>query len=154
MPLGPLTCALNLSTMPDIPNLPHDLYAKRMFNCGHGLALYEPNTFTNQRSTPYPVQVGDVGWVYNGVFCRLFNVLHESTHPINGRGVPKGFSPLLELRDSIMATTLIPTTMYTGNRTQTGVDASVTGYVRLFYFAHLIIWCPKSASRIIDTLCT
>ena len=40
------------------------------------------------------VLIGDVGYVYNGAFYRLFNVTCPADHPANHGGVPDGFRVL------------------------------------------------------------
>ncbi|KAI0089368.1 hypothetical protein BDY19DRAFT_140693 [Irpex rosettiformis] len=40
------------------------------------------------------VRIGDVGYVWEGSFCTLFNATLPKTHPINRKGVPEGFIPL------------------------------------------------------------
>src|SRR6266404_6942623 len=57
-----------------------------------GHALWDPDP-----GTQYPaVEVGDVGFVRQGKFHRLFNTLYPETHPSNQRfGVPEDHEILL-----------------------------------------------------------
>jgi hypothetical protein len=42
-----------------------------------------------------PIRVGDVGFVCDGVFCRLFSAALPPEHPAQrDLGVPKGFTPI------------------------------------------------------------
>ena len=55
-----------------------------------GHALWEPNPLLNS-----PVEVGDVGFVREGSFLRLFNALQDGDHPSNQIfGVPEHHEPL------------------------------------------------------------
>lgn len=57
-----------------------------------GHALWEPNP--GRLYTP--VEVGDVGFIREGKFHRLFNVLLPAEHPSHERfGVPEHYEPLL-----------------------------------------------------------
>jgi hypothetical protein len=64
------------------------IYVKQLERRGFGYPLYKPDV---------QIDVGDVGFIQHdsGHFRRLFNVLHEATHPSHARkGVPVGFVPL------------------------------------------------------------
>jgi hypothetical protein len=57
-----------------------DQMAKRM----RGTALYEPK---------WEVYVGDVGYIRNGRFFRLFNITLPRDHQLQRKGVPSSFVP-------------------------------------------------------------
>lgn len=62
------------------------LYAKGLINCGYGLPLWSPE--------PEPegeIQIGDVGFIHDGKFIRLFNAVRPPDDPLNSRGVPDNF---------------------------------------------------------------
>ena len=66
-----------------------DLTATRYPAYGH--ALWEPSSGRLYSA----VEVGDVGFVREGQFRRLFNVLLPADHPSHGNyGVPASFEPL------------------------------------------------------------
>ncbi|KAI9445970.1 hypothetical protein H4582DRAFT_2052101 [Lactarius indigo] len=74
-----------------------------------GHALWEPDP------GQYPtVQVGDVGFIRDGKFHRLFNALLPANHPSHqSRGTPEYHEPLqLRLRDHIDHGTLSPNNFY------------------------------------------
>lgn len=58
---------------------------------GYGHALWEPNPGLYS-----PTEVGDVGFIREGKFHRLFNALFPADHPSHERfGVPEDHEPLL-----------------------------------------------------------
>ncbi|GBE78897.1 predicted protein [Sparassis crispa] len=61
-----------------------DVYATQLFRCGHGYPLWEPEPTKHGE-----VRVGDVGYMREGAFYRLFNATVPADDPINSRyGVP------------------------------------------------------------------
>lgn len=69
------------------------LYSHHLSCLDHGYALFEPDPESCDFDR---VRVGDVGYVRDGAFCRLFNICANSDDPINFLGVPDGFEPLPE----------------------------------------------------------
>lgn len=65
------------------------VYAEELASKGRGTPLWYP-----EPSERGEVEIGDVGFLYNGGFHRLFNVTVDSDHPFNANGVPEGFEPL------------------------------------------------------------
>nr|VWO96437.1 N/A [Ganoderma boninense] len=67
-----------------------EVYTKLLFKRGHGHPLWEPEPTQSGE-----VLVGDVGYMLDGGFYRLFNVTLPADHPLNKRhGVPDGYEPL------------------------------------------------------------
>lgn len=66
---------LVLTTM---PNHPSKTYREVMYDAGLGLALYEPEPKNYDH-----IRVGDVGFVKQGAFTRLFNACFEADDPAN-----------------------------------------------------------------------
>ncbi|KAI0685048.1 hypothetical protein BC835DRAFT_1291221 [Cytidiella melzeri] len=66
-----------------------EVYAEQLLSKAHGLPLWipEPSKFGE-------VLIGDVGYVYDGSFYRLFNVTHPQDHDVNQGGVPDNFDVL------------------------------------------------------------
>lgn len=66
------------------------VYAKQLFYRGHGLPMWipEPSEFGT-------VQIGDVGYVVDGCFYRLFNATKPADHSLNCNGVPASYEPLV-----------------------------------------------------------
>ena len=66
-----------------------EVYAEQLLSKGHGLPLWipEPSKFGQ-------VLIGDVGYVYDGQFYRLFNATFPKDHIVNRGGVPEGFTML------------------------------------------------------------
>ena len=56
----------------------------------YGHALWDPSP----RHSDKPVQVGDVGFIREGNFCRLFNALLSADDPSHEFGVPECHEPL------------------------------------------------------------
>lgn len=77
-----------------------DSYANSLFHCGYGHALSNPPIFYTGKGQEYlsenSVTIGDVGWIVNGGFKRLFNSMRKEADPINqnGYGIPRDFKIL------------------------------------------------------------
>ena len=80
----------------------------------YGYALWEPGP-----SRPYnPVEIGDIGFIREGRFHRLFNALLSADHPSHKSGVPDYHEPLIpKLSDHITRGTLKP-----GHYYSVGID--------------------------------
>ncbi|RPD58796.1 hypothetical protein L226DRAFT_539425 [Lentinus tigrinus ALCF2SS1-7] len=66
-----------------------DVYTKLMFHRGHGYPLWEPEPTKSGE-----VLIGDVGYVLEGSFYRLFNATLPADHAIHERyGVPDAYEP-------------------------------------------------------------
>ncbi len=78
---------------------------------GFGYALWEPGP---GEQNP-PVEVGDVGFIREGQFHRLFNALLPANHGSHERfGVPEGHEPLrLTVTNHINRRVLTPNTLHT-----------------------------------------
>lgn len=61
-------------------------YAEQLVHRRYGFPLWhpEPNRYGE-------VEIGDVGFVSEGQFIRLFNAMRPAGDPLNTRGVPSGF---------------------------------------------------------------
>ena len=57
----------------------------------YGYALWEPSPTNPNR----PVQIGDVGFIREGRFYRLFSALLPADHPSQELGVPEYHKPLV-----------------------------------------------------------
>ncbi|EEB90508.1 hypothetical protein MPER_11276 [Moniliophthora perniciosa FA553] len=80
------------------------LYARHLFPLRHGYALWipEPNGDLPTEYSNQGVRIGDVGIVTNdGVFDFLFNICVAADDPINQRGIPSNFTPVIWNRESI-----------------------------------------------------
>ncbi len=87
------------STHPLSPIMPVDepstIYRDQLSSKHHGLALWEPKPVRGLFEDPDHVSIGDVGYVDNGAFMRMFNVTLPSDHPSNRlQGIPEGYKPL------------------------------------------------------------
>lgn len=65
-----------------------DVYAEQLSPSGYGYPLWFPEPHDGE------ILLGDVGYIHDGSFVRLFNVTLPDTHPANRNGVPDGFVPL------------------------------------------------------------
>ena len=71
----------------------------------YGHALWDPSPLR----LCSPVEVGDVGFIREGRFHRLFNALLSVDHPSHKSGVPEYHEPLIpKLSDHIIYGTLSP----------------------------------------------
>jgi hypothetical protein len=91
----------------------------------YGYALWEPSP-----SKPYDlVEVGDVGFIREGRFHRLFNALLSADHPSNKSGVPEYHQPLIpELSDHIIHDTLNPGYYYSAGIDMTTLEPDIRDF--------------------------
>jgi hypothetical protein len=70
---------------------PHEVYRNELKEKYKlfGWALWEPNPDPDTR-----IMSGDVGFISDGRFVRIFNVRLKSDHPLQRHGVPEGFYTL------------------------------------------------------------
>lgn len=79
------------TTMPTNDLKAWDVYARQLMMVGHGYPLWNPQPNKRRSSDSFdpPVQIGDVGYVSNGTFIRLFNATKDAHDEINqAHGVP------------------------------------------------------------------
>jgi hypothetical protein len=62
-----------------MPLPPYDVYREQLTSLFHGHALWEPDPANLYQQ----ISVGDVGYVSNGCFIRMFNVLLDWNDPSN-----------------------------------------------------------------------
>jgi len=73
---------------------PYDIYRERLSSLYHGYALWEPGPVKDLYEK---VSVGDVGYVYNGFFYRMFNVTLPWSDPSNQKfdsSQPENYAPM------------------------------------------------------------
>ncbi|PCH41760.1 WD40 repeat-like protein [Wolfiporia cocos MD-104 SS10] len=63
-----------------------NVYAEQLFRLGHGYPLWDPEPTKHGE-----ILIGDVGFIENGGFYRIFNATHNKDDPVNKYGVPDGF---------------------------------------------------------------
>lgn len=68
---------------------PADIYADQLVRLGYGYPLWEPEPTKHGE-----VLIGDVGYVLDGAFYRLFNAMRGADDPVNAAGVPEEFEVL------------------------------------------------------------
>ena len=70
---------------------PYNIYAKQLLTMRQGYPLWHPEI---ERDRGLEVQVGDVGYLYEGTFIRIFNAILQVDHPDHKMfGVPKDHKP-------------------------------------------------------------
>ncbi|EGN94854.1 hypothetical protein SERLA73DRAFT_143743 [Serpula lacrymans var. lacrymans S7.3] len=104
----------------------YNIYAQQLSELCHGYPLWFPEPCMYDEVT-----VGDVGYVREGVFHRLFNATRASDHPSNALyGVPEGFVQLQLPQGSIrrFEKLLDPgAPLYSQSVSKIGIAASATG---------------------------
>jgi hypothetical protein len=74
-----------------MPVIPYNIYREQLTSLFHGHALWQPDG-----PDPTGVSVGDVGYVREGRFFRMFNVLLEWNDPSNySLCEPEPYDPLV-----------------------------------------------------------
>ncbi|KAH9952617.1 hypothetical protein BC827DRAFT_1148572 [Russula dissimulans] len=69
-----------------------DVYREQLSSLYHGAALWEPNPMEGAYDQ---VSIGDVGYIHEGFFYRMFNVTLPSNDPSNNKiGTPDDYTPL------------------------------------------------------------
>lgn len=89
------------------------VYAEQLLPRGQGLPLWEP-----EPSELGEIHIGDVGFIYEGGFCRLFNATRSEGDPMNVCGVPEGFVPLIYNERALLHTSmdfLLPGPIYSSS---------------------------------------
>jgi hypothetical protein len=62
---------------------PFNIYREQLSSQYHGLALWDPQPVENLHKQPDHVSIGDVGYLDNGAFIRMFNVTLPWDDPSN-----------------------------------------------------------------------
>lgn len=76
------------------------IYADQLYGHGYGHPLWHP-----EPNSTGEVQIGDVGYIFEGAFVRLFNILLPPDDAENKRnGVPEGFVQLHVDRAKLLRT--------------------------------------------------
>jgi hypothetical protein len=71
---------------------PYTVYQDQLSSRSHGLALWNPNP---RKEIYNNVSIGDVGYLHEGMFIRMFNVTLPWSHPSNGKlGKPEHYERL------------------------------------------------------------
>ena len=91
--LTDLTPTEEFSRLLQYPMADYDIFREQLAikYPSYGHALWEPSPKTPDR----PVQIGDVGFIRQGKFHRLFNALLPADDPSHERGVPEYYKPLV-----------------------------------------------------------
>jgi hypothetical protein len=90
----------------------------------YGHALWEPNP----GGLYHAIEVGDVGYILQGKFLRLFNALLPADHPSHEKcGVPESHEPLKpSIADHIDSSTLGPENLCSDGVTESASHAQTT----------------------------
>ena len=74
---------------------PYNIYREQLSSQHHGLALWDPSPLQGLFNDPGHVSIGDVGYLDNGAFVRIFNVKLPRDSPSNSFiEIPEGYKPL------------------------------------------------------------
>lgn len=72
---------------------PSSIYTEQLHTVGEGDAVWFPEPHISGE-----VQIGDVGYILEGAFVRLFNVISPQEYPVPDSDLPEGFEALQEPR--------------------------------------------------------
>jgi len=71
---------------------PFNIYREQLWPLYHGFAVWKPNPVEGSYNQ---VSIGDVGYIYEGVFIRMFNVMLPWDDVLNRKlGKPGRYDPL------------------------------------------------------------
>jgi hypothetical protein len=74
---------------------PFNIYREQLSSQYQGLALWDPNPVQGLFNDPGHVSIGDVGYLDNGAFMRIFNAkLPRDNSSNNFIEIPEGYKPL------------------------------------------------------------
>ncbi len=74
---------------------PFNIYREQLSSLYHGLALWNPKPVESLHRQPNHVSIGDVGYLDNGAFMRMFNVTLPWDDPSNTLlGTPDKYEPI------------------------------------------------------------
>ena len=74
---------------------PFNIYREHLSSHNHGLALWDPKPDDNLYKQPGHVSIGDVGYLDDGAFMRIFNVTLPWDDPSNKLlGRPGKYEPI------------------------------------------------------------
>jgi hypothetical protein len=74
---------------------PFNIYREQLVSQYHGHALWDPNPVQGLFTDPGRVSIGDVGYLDDGAFMRIFNVKLPRDNPSNEFiEIPEGYKPL------------------------------------------------------------
>ena len=85
------------ATLPPIMPVgqPSNIYREQLSSQYHGLALWNSNPVDSLFRDPGHVSIGDVVYLENGTFIRIFNVKLPRDHPSNTFiELPEGYKPI------------------------------------------------------------
>lgn len=106
-----------------------NVYAQQLTMLGHGYPLWKGTPSNCQPG----VQIGDVGYLSEGEFIRLFNAMAPEDDPLNSNGVPSNYTPFVKGDRARVVKTpgvIVPSTLCSRTIRQLGMDAGVQVYVR------------------------
>ena len=88
-------CSQHVYFPPIMPvDQPFNVYREQLTSKYHGIALWHPNPVAGLYDCGH-VSIGDVGYMCDGDFMRMFNVTLPWDDPSNQKlGIPKDFKPL------------------------------------------------------------
>ena len=74
---------------------PFNIYREQLSSLYHGLALWNPKPVESLHRQPNHVSIGDVGYLDNGAFMRMFDVTLPCDDPSNTLlGTPDKYEPI------------------------------------------------------------
>lgn len=125
----------------------HDIFAHELqhYQCGRPMYFPEPS------EEGVIAQLGDVGYMQDGQFFRLFNATLPQDHPSNVTlGVPEDFTPLQITGTHNKPNHWRPGALTSTTIWQTDVNLSASGYVGFSFDFQIhdvqTIWAPQKRS--------
>ena len=110
-----------------------EIYASELVRLRYGHPLWRPEPSADCGE----VKIGDVGYIRDGAFHRLFNATSEKNGPINKGKVPDGFVPLRVPRPQALPNVIRPGDALC-SESMNKTDLSLKGDVPLYAFLWLL----------------
>lgn len=109
---------------------PWDLYAKELGSLYYGFPLWDPKP-----GRTGSIEIGDVGYIEEGHFVRLFNPMLPEDHMVNKQswGVPENYAELKLPPEHIYTDTIdLPGSIDAKNSSEVELAAKVKAWVQYF----------------------
>lgn len=119
-----------------------EIYASELVRLRYGHPLWYPEPTAEDGE----IKIGDVGYIQEGAFHRLFNATHGKGDVINKDGVPDGFVPL-EMPRVHVQSDLVRSGDALCSESTAKKSVSMQGEVPMYAFSTFSVTCSDSCMK-------